>query len=649
MLRYRLGRSPSGGNIIKNGDFANGFVDWDSTIGWGWSANAATANPAFVADLDQKHVLQRGQWYRMQFRILNPFTKLLIIPAVQKEYRNYGTGDYSFDFQATIPVNNNNAIGFLAYESLGTLTNVELYNLSWNAPITDVNDFDFSYNIERDSDLEGVVTEYMGDVIFSKSGYAYLSSLEGFCQEVPVLIEKFKSGKWKKYIEGVIFLSDVEFDEKKCTARATIEHKQNQSFINGKDSPVDLESATLLNVVPLPNSVVSNVAVHDRNGNYTYTHRNVFNFGRALRMTALYATDLLVDVNPIPFSSGLFQGLAMTTGAELVDNESSLATGISVTGDPVTFSFKDLFSELNKILCLGWMIEEDADGVGMVRIDYKQNFFTSTKILDLENFTEVKRKFYSDIFFRNVKIGYTLARTNSRKLESDSINYYSDIRCTGDSLDLVSGFIQSTTLIRRKLSPITIGTNTATAFSKLVVAGETFLTTIVPGDIVTNTTDNTEARVTFVESNTRLQLSDNIFGSTGKNYLVKSEADSLDSELFILEIDAATAKTRIFANNGFNGNIDPADNAARWVQFFPSSVRTNTGGTYAEIIKTNPPIIYLYEGSTHLNDNDFDLIRDNPIGQIGFTIKGVYKSGWIKGIDRKERSGNCKISIISTE
>lgn len=649
MLRYRLGKSPVGNNIIQNGDFSNGFTNWDTVIGWSISSPGASANPSSLnplAILEYDNALNRGTWYRMNFKILAPFDSLCVIPAVLKEYRNYGVGSYSYDFQATLPIGNA-SLGFIA-QSTGIVTDVELFPLAWNNPITDVDDSELSYTIERDSNLEGVITEYSGDIVFTKSGYAYLSELGEFCAEVPLLIERYRQGRWNPYIEGTIFLSDVDFDEKKCTARVTIEHKHNQTFINSKDTPVNLELGNaLVYFIPLPNSIMNNVQLHDSSGNYVFQFKNVFNFENSLRLAALYATDAFIDVNAVPFASGVFDGLGMTTGAELVDPATGLGTNISVTGD-VNFSFKDLFSELNKIFCLGWTIEEDSDGVGMVRIDYKTNFFTDVIVLELDDFTDVKKKYYSDIFYRNVKIGYTLARTNSRKLESDSIDYYSDIKCTGNSLDLVATFVQSTTLIRRKLSPITTGTNTATAFNKLVVAGESFSTTIIEGDIVTNTTSGAEASVTFVESNTRLQLSDEIFPNIGEGYSIKSENDSLNSELFIFEIDPATKKTKIFAGNSFNGNIDPSDNAARWIEFLPSTLRTNNG-TYSEIVKTNLPIVNIYEGATYLNDLQFDTIRSNPLGKIGFTIKGVKRYGWIKLIERNEKSGKCKLSLISTE
>lgn len=65
------------------------------------------------------------------------------------------------------------------------------------------------------------------------------------------------------------------------------------------------------------------------------------------------------------------------------------------------------------------------------------------------------------------------------------------------------------------------GTATATTANKLVMAGQDFLSTVRIGDIVTNTTDNTTATVTKVDSDTTLSLSADI--------MVSGETFNIDS------------------------------------------------------------------------------------------------------------------------
>jgi len=69
------------------------------------------------------------------------------------------------------------------------------------------------------------------------------------------------------------------------------------------------------------------------------------------------------------------------------------------------------------------------------------------------------------------------------------------------------------------------GTTTATTAGKLVDAGKKFLTTVKVGDIVLNTTDITNAKVTAVDSDTTLSLSADIFTIT-ENYVIQNDAPS---------------------------------------------------------------------------------------------------------------------------
>ncbi len=58
------------------------------------------------------------------------------------------------------------------------------------------------------------------------------------------------------------------------------------------------------------------------------------------------------------------------------------------------------------------------------------------------------------------------------------------------------------------------GTATATTANKLVEAGQNFTSTVTVGSIVWNTTDNTSATVTAIDSDTTLSISADIMAST---------------------------------------------------------------------------------------------------------------------------------------
>ena len=74
---------------------------------------------------------------------------------------------------------------------------------------------------------------------------------------------------------------------------------------------------------------------------------------------------------------------------------------------------------------------------------------------------------------------------------------------------------------------------TAATTNELYDGTQNFLTTVSPGDVIYNTTDNTSARVTSVSSNFRLVLSADIM-TVGETYNVLDEVTS-DEQLVSLE------------------------------------------------------------------------------------------------------------------
>lgn len=76
------------------------------------------------------------------------------------------------------------------------------------------------------------------------------------------------------------------------------------------------------------------------------------------------------------------------------------------------------------------------------------------------------------------------------------------------------------------------GTTTGTTADKLVFATGAFTSTVRVGFIVINTTDNTTAYVTAVDSDTQLSLSVDIM-TTGEDFVIYGEATSDGAVLYI--------------------------------------------------------------------------------------------------------------------
>jgi hypothetical protein len=71
------------------------------------------------------------------------------------------------------------------------------------------------------------------------------------------------------------------------------------------------------------------------------------------------------------------------------------------------------------------------------------------------------------------------------------------------------------------------GTASATTTNKLVDSSATFTTLIKVGDVVENTTDNTTAKITVIDSATQVTLDNNIMTS-GETYRIYTDYVKMD-------------------------------------------------------------------------------------------------------------------------
>lgn len=142
------------------------------------------------------------------------------------------------------------------------------------------------------------------------------------------------------------------------------------------------------------------------------------------------------------------------------------------------------------------------------RIDH---FFTGANQAVAKTFSQQVTRI--DIFTYSGQIDYQLTR-DLVKAYGAKINLFED---SFYSLDFDTLKVQATS---KTWAPRASGTATATSAGKLVDAGAGFVVAnVAKGDIVVNTTDNTVATVTAIDSATQLSVSPDIFVS-GETYVI---------------------------------------------------------------------------------------------------------------------------------
>jgi len=145
--------------------------------------------------------------------------------------------------------------------------------------------------------------------------------------------------------------------------------------------------------------------------------------------------------------------------------------------------------------------------------DYERQQFAFEAAGEVHEFTLTQQVERIDIFTYSDRVQYQLTRDLVRAY-GDPIELFED---SFYSIDFYTHKIKATCV---SFTPVSSGTADGTSANHLVNSGATFVTDGVEvGQVVANTTDQTFASVTAVNSETDLTLSDDIFVS-GKKYTV---------------------------------------------------------------------------------------------------------------------------------
>ena len=108
------------------------------------------------------------------------------------------------------------------------------------------------------------------------------------------------------------------------------------------------------------------------------------------------------------------------------------------------------------------------------------------------------------------------------------------------------------------------GTASATTADKLVEAGQNFETTVTVGSTVYNTTDDTSATVTAVDSDTTLSISADIMAS-GETYVILSASLSSSNQLiatdYIANVTASNNVTAVITLGTLVNDVVTIDHA----------------------------------------------------------------------------------------
>ena len=250
----------------------------------------------------------------------------------------------------------------------------------------------FTTVINRDTINKGIVVTQNFNLTFGKTYYNYFYNKvynQDYCNYSEILIEYSidDGNSWLEFHYGIIYLVDIEFDEKRkeCTVKI-----QDNSFyawikqnINIKTKLIQGSSKNLISIPVTPANFL------DMGGSN--------NFGKCYTVFDIfkYLVAFMTD-NKVLFKSTLFDiggeysGFVLTTGYQLQSAFFNSVTAQEFGDNFPEISFKDFFTEMNKIFNITWWIER-VGSINYIRIEKEEDARSLNKIdLTIKNIDELE-------------------------------------------------------------------------------------------------------------------------------------------------------------------------------------------------------------------------------------------------------------------
>jgi len=704
-FRISLGRKRDPTNLVTNGTFPVDLSGW--VAGAGWIHNAGgTAEKTVGAEsfLTQTGIFTLGRTYSVDFEVVAGSTMGMFIG--EYGFTQHGVGTFT---QERVCLRGTD-LQFRA--ETGQLDNVAAFELIFNDPIEDepIGLKEIVTAIERDRTLDALFRESTSQITFFGDGFDSIFAefeANGLCTEIPALVEiECSDGDgFETLFEGVIFLSDVEFDLGNNLVKATIEDVGVGQVLKNKRA---VEIALNVNDLTFSRDYLVDPRVsidfHDRAGAYVgdspFNDKTMLNVAETFRRIIHEISGVNIEFESDFFTSGTYEFLTIQWGKVIRDALSNLDKEIAV------LSFDKLFGEMNKVFNLAVQITFPS-GVPTIKVEPKVNFEGVASSITLDNVPNLKFTFDIERIYKTVSIGYEKVEGQDQDTIK-GVQYISVDECTQNNLELVSDMVQDSAIIFDILEPpnsdenrisngqftadeewikgagwtISGGTATHAAGSVSAIAQFGVLQkdiagcdfagggcrftiifevsgrtagSITPnmagtaGDAVTTNGSFSQTFIPGVGDDESGFTNNAAFDGSIDNIAVRlnQASTSFDDDLFIIETNGTRTK-QTGGGNVYNATIDFDDNMTRWVVTLQDTFE-NIRDTTDTITKVNAPLIRVWEFEFPMSKADFDLIADDT-NKITFNSTQCQledTEGFILFVERSNADGMTTFRLLS--
>lgn len=516
---------------------------------------------------------------------------------------------------------------------------------------------DIETSIKRDFQYNSVLANQDTEVDFTGEAYDYLYTklrTDGFCTRIKFEVRYSTDGlTYSTLLRGNLFLSDIQFNERTCTATVKIEDNSYYAMINNnKGIKTALDSGRSKNGVAISVAPVYEVDFQNivtlgiaRSNVNCYRVYDAFEYlikfmsdGRLQFASDYLQTTAFTDPLEGALSGFGWKGLCITTGI-------NIRVGTTINDfSQSQFSFDDLWNEINRRIPLVLIVENPYGEFPTIRIENRDYQYTNANIFTATDVYEVISKVDTKSIYAKVNVGSSVI--DNQGLFPEQIHFFGfgpeeyivQGECNIDTaLELGTDWATSSNVIAQSL-------NGAQDYDSNLFLIETEYFTATTGETwnfnnlgITSPPVyyyfNTNLTNSYILSRYRGGLPGDLAQYTG----VKGDGEFFANELTSYNVGVLTPMTFtnvVFNNAGFwDGNDKYTTPLAGVFTFNIALTATSTGYTTSTQSCTIGIYAFIYDAGGTIQSNEqfgnlITMSQSNPSQAYNFTGTLILNDGW---------------------
>ena len=265
---------------------------------------------------------------------------------------------------------------------------------------------EFGVSVSLDSAINARIVSFDNDLLFVGGVYQYIfdNLVEtGGCSLIDVEVQYECAGTWKRLVNGYIIVSECSFDLDKCQVKTKIYDDSFSTKINNNKSiPFYSNSDITKNLqTAVPPTIYDVSFFNAATGDFDVVNLvGCIKIYDALQFLVSCMSDNFVDFESDYFSGqinndGYGKTLMMTNGLAIRTPDQS----------PTQMTFDKLYEALNKKIRLGMVIQRQANGLPLLRIENYEYFQQLNADVNLYNQPNIIFNYDTSQLFASVDFG----------------------------------------------------------------------------------------------------------------------------------------------------------------------------------------------------------------------------------------------------